>query len=49
MLFRNDVSDGGFSFEILGKGLHTKDGKAKIRPALENLCETYVKILDCYM
>jgi len=25
---------------IVGKGLHTKDGKAKIRPALENLCET---------
>ena len=37
------VFDGGFSFELLGKGLHAKDGKAKIRPALENLCETYVR------
>ncbi|KAI9459092.1 hypothetical protein F5148DRAFT_1287217 [Russula earlei] len=24
---------------IVGKGLHTKDGKAKIRPAVEQLCE----------
>ena len=23
----------------LGKGLHTKDGKAKIRPAVEKLCK----------
>ena len=36
------VFDGGFSFELLGKGLHAKDGKAKIRPALVDLCETYV-------
>ena len=28
----------------LGKGLHAKDGKAKIRPALENLCMEYVVI-----
>jgi len=26
-----------------GKGLHAKDGKAKIRPALEKLCEEYVR------
>ncbi|KAI0276596.1 hypothetical protein BGY98DRAFT_985173 [Russula aff. rugulosa BPL654] len=24
---------------IVGKGLHTKDGKAKIRPAVEKLCK----------
>jgi hypothetical protein len=24
---------------LSGKGLHAKDGKAKIRPALEKLCE----------
>jgi hypothetical protein len=27
----------------LGKGLHAKDGKAKIRPALEKLCQEYVR------
>ena len=31
---------------ILGKGLHSKAGRAKIRPALENLCDGYVKILN---
>jgi hypothetical protein len=29
---------GGSSMN-LGKGLHTKDGKAKIRPAVEQLCK----------
>jgi len=30
----------------LGKGLHSEAGRAKIRPALENLCDEYVKILN---
>ena len=30
----------------LGKGLHSEGGRAKIRPALENLCDEYVKILN---
>jgi hypothetical protein len=29
----------------IGKGIHTKDGKAKIRPALEKLCQEYVRDL----
>lgn len=29
----------GGSLMILGKGKHTKDGKAKIRPAVEKLCK----------
>lgn len=29
----------------LGKGLHARDGKAKIRPALEKLCREYVGIV----
>jgi hypothetical protein len=36
------VSDGGL-LPNSGKGLHAKDGKAKIRPALEKLCEEYVR------
>jgi hypothetical protein len=27
----------------LGKGIHALDGKAKIRPALEKLCQEYVR------
>src|SRR5712691_7744203 len=29
-----------------GKGLHSEAGKVKIRPALEQLCDEFVKILD---
>jgi hypothetical protein len=29
------------------KGLHAKNGKAKIRPALERLCKKYVRIVEC--
>ena len=32
----------------LGKGLHAKDGKAKIRPALEKLCQEYVRDLSLF-
>ncbi len=42
------VFDGGGFSSSLGKGLHAKDGKAKIRPALEKLCQEYVGILDCH-
>ena len=31
-----------------GKGLHAEDGEAKIRPALEKLCNEYVMVLQCY-
>lgn len=31
-----------------GKGLHAKDGKAKIRPALEKLCQEYVRDLRLF-
>lgn len=39
---------GGFS-PVSGKGLHSEAGKAKIRPALEQLCDEYVNVLECYI
>lgn len=38
---------GGFP-AVLGKGLHSK-GTAKIRPALEGLCNKYVNIPDFHI
>ena len=32
-----------------GKGLHAKDRRAKIRPALEKLCTEYVINLRCHI
>jgi hypothetical protein len=39
------VFDGGLILTDLGKGLHAKNGKAKIRPALERLCNEYVGVI----
>jgi hypothetical protein len=40
--------DGYFS-PVIGKGLHSEAGIAKIGPALEQLCVKYVKALDFYL